>query len=328
MKRKYIYDLIIVALLGAAFLYFQYYTPRSAIKLSQKIDQTPAGSYGADRIALSNDYQDYLSWFLLAGDKTPTLGHYFVGKQRKLLDIRVKKAIEEIKSTPIADGKAHIWSLLNMGAVIKTANKVIAIDTANLPFVSSAHDELASVADIFLTTHADADHYDGELMEKALQNGKKLIFPEGFYFEGDNPNVYKLKSGERSEINGIYVTAYKTDHRGDGNFEIPICWYLIEIGNVKILHSSDGLAFQNPSEIQNLRDRKDIDVFLSNLMLSDENIRDIGPKVAMPLHLFKFMHSQEELDKSTFESALVKYKDKIPGIEIKLLFAGESFETP
>jgi len=328
MKRKHIYDLIIIALFGLVFLYFQYYTPRSAVVLSQKIDQTTADDYDAERLALSKEYQNYLSWFLLADDKTPSIGHYYIGKQRKLLDIRVKQAIEEIKNTPVADGKVRIWSLLNMGAVIKSSNKIIVIDAANLPFVSHAHDELANIADVFLTTHSDADHYGESFLSKALTNNKKIVFPEGFYFKENSPSVYKLKSGQRTNIGGLYVTSFKTDHRGDGNFKIANCWYLIEVSDIKILHSGDGLAFQNPTEIQHLRDRDDIDIFLANLMLSDENIRDINPKMVVPLHLFKFMHSQEELDKSTFESAVAKYEGKISGIELKLLFAGESFEFP
>jgi L-ascorbate metabolism protein UlaG (beta-lactamase superfamily) len=263
---------------------------------------------------------------LLASDKTPSLGHHYVGKQRKLLDVRVKNAIDEIKNTQVAPGKVRIWSLLNMGAVIKSSDKVIALDTANIPYVSSAHNELAETADIFLTTHSDSDHYDRALLLKALESDKTLAFPDGFYFqEENNPNIFKLASGQRTSVDDIYITAYKTDHRGDGNFQIPVCWYLIEIGDIKILYSGDGLAFQNPTESQRLRDRQDIDVFLANLMLSDENVRGINPKVIVPLHLFKYMHSQEELDKSTFASALAKYSGKIGNIDLKLLFAGESF---
>lgn len=328
MKRKYIHDLIIIALMGFGFLYFQYYTPRSAIKLSQRIDLTQAGNYDSERLTLSNDYRNFLSWFLLAKDKTPTIGHYYVGKQRKMLDIRIKQAIDEIKSTPIANGKVHIWSMLNMGVIIKTSNKTIAIDTADLPFVSRAHDELTNIADIFLTTHSDADHYNQSFLSKALMNNRKIAFPDGFYFIENSSGVYMLKSGERTNIDGVYVTAFKTDHRGNGDFKLANCWYLIEVNDIKILHSGDGLSFYNPTEIQRLRDRDDIDIFLANLMLSDENIRDINPKVVAPLHLFKFMHSKEELDNSTFNSVLTKWSGKINDIKMKLLFAGESFEFP
>jgi L-ascorbate metabolism protein UlaG (beta-lactamase superfamily) len=215
-----------------------------------------------------------------------------------------------------------------MGVVVKTHDKIISIDTANIPFVSIAHNELTSIADIFLVTHADADHYDRQLLAEALKNKKTIIFPEGFYFTGEdnNPNIYKLKSGQRTNIDGIYVTAFKTDHRGDGNFQIPNCWFLIEVDGFKILHTGDGLAFQNPTESQYLRDRRDIDIMLTNLMLSDENIRNIKPNVAVPLHLFKYIHSREQLKESTFESAIAKYDQKISGIDMKMLFAGEGFE--
>lgn len=332
MKRKYTVDLVLILMLGMAFLYFQYYTPRSAIRLSERVNQSTAGDYSEDRLSLAKDYEAYLAWILPKGDKTPSIGHYFIGKQRKLLDLRVKQAINEAKNTSIEKGHIRIWSLLNMGVIIKTSDKVIAIDTANIPFVSKAHDELASVVDIFLTTHSDGDHYNSRFLERALEQNKKMVFLEGFYFKDDsdsNPNIIKLTSGKRTNTEGIYITAFQTDHRGDGNFKISNCWYLIEAEGIKILHSGDGLAFENPTEIQNLRDRNDIDIFLANIMLRAQNINEIKPKVMAPLHLFKYMQSQEALTKTGFDDALEQYNvSELSAIDKKFLFAGESFKYP
>jgi hypothetical protein len=315
-----------VALLGIGFLSFEYFANRSASKLSDRIDQSLVGSFDKERLALAKDYKDYLAWGLPPGDQTATIGLHFVGIQRKLLDIRVKRALREIKNSPVKKGETRIWSLLNMGVVIKAADKTIAIDTANIPFASSAHDELSSIADVFFVTHDDSDHYDRALLEKAVANGKKIIALEGLYFKESRSNIIYLRSGVRTNVDNFYATAYQTDHRGNGNFSEENCWYLLEIDGIKILHNGDGLAFKSPNEIQNLRDRKNIDIFLANLMLSPENINDISPKIFVPLHLFKYLQSREALEKSTFQSAIDKYStNELIGIEMKLLFAGESF---
>lgn len=330
MKTKYIVDLSVIGALVIAFLYFQYYTPRSAVKLSRKIDQTEAGSADSTRMNLSKEYTSYLAkWLPRNPDTIPTIGHYYIGQQRKFLDIRVKQAISEIKNAPVSESGVRVWSLLNMGAVIKSSKAVISIDVANIPFVSNSQDELAEVSDILLVTHADSDHFDQKLLKSALSNNKKIVFPKGIYFEktGENSqNIFELESGTRTKIGNIFITAFQTDHRGDGDFNNPSCWYLIEADGVVILHSGDGLAFKSPTESESLRNRKDIDIMLSNVMLDAKNIEAINPKIAVPLHLFKYIHGREQLLDSTFEFAKDKYEQIKPSkTKIMYLFAGEGF---
>jgi hypothetical protein len=328
-RKKYLYDLIIIVLFITTILFVQFYIPQSAISLSKKIDQTTAGDFDDQRLDLSGEYEKYLSKFLPADDQIPSIGHHFIGNQRKLLDLRVKKAIAKIETTNLGKNEIRVWSLLNMGVVVKTNDKIIAIDIANIPYLSTAHNELSEIVDLFLVTHDDADHFDKKLLEQALKNNKKVVFLEDFYFDTDNSqivNILKLKSGVITDVDSIKLTAFKTDHRGDGNFKEPSAWFLVETNNFTILHTGDGLAFQNPNEIQNLRDRKDVDLMLANLMLSRENIEEISPKVHLPLHLFKYLHSREKLSESTFQAAISKYKsEKYSTSEMKMLFAGESF---
>jgi L-ascorbate metabolism protein UlaG (beta-lactamase superfamily) len=330
MKSKYIVDLSLIGLLILAFLYFQYYIPQSAVKLSQKIDQTGAGSSDSTRMNISEEYTSYLARWLPKNPETiPTLGHHYIGQQRKILDIRVEQAISEIKNIPILDPNIRVWSLLNMGAVIKSPNTIVSIDVANIPFLSNSHDELAKISDIFLLTHTDSDHFDQQLLKSALANNKKIVFLEGVYFEKtkeNSQNIFELKSGQRTKIKDIFITAFQTDHRGDGNFDNPNCWYLIEIGKTTILHTGDGLAFKNPTESESLRSRSDIDIMLSNIMLSAKNIEEINPKVVVPLHLFKYIHGREQLSDSTFEIIKNKYEQIKPSKnKIIYLFAGEGF---
>lgn len=330
MKSKHIVDISIIAALALVFLYFQYYTPPSAIRLSQKIDRTVSGATDSGRIALSDEYTSYLSKFLPKNpDTIPTLGHYYIGRQRKLLDVRIKQAISEIKNPAASDAGVRVWSMLNMGAVIKAPDATIAIDTANIPFVSNAHNGLADVADIFLVTHADSDHFDQQLLNNALSRNKKIVVPKGIYFEkdaGNSQNVFELEGGKRTSIGNIFITAFQTDHRGEGDFDNTNCWYLIEVGTTKILHTGDGLAFRNPTESESLRKMGDIDIMMANIMLDAQNIEAINPKVLVPLHLFKYVHGREQLANSTFEAAANKY-EQIKSSDTKkiFLFAGESF---
>lgn len=307
---KYFRDLIIVALFGLVVIISYFYIPPTAQKLNKKISQSE------DRQSLIEEYGNYLGKGL--PEKNPALYFYWFSGQRKLSDLRVKQAIEEIKNTPPQPGKIQIWSLLNMGVVLKTSNHTIAIDTANLPF-SQAHNKLAQIADIFLASHMDSDHYDSGLLQKALQQNKKVI------------DASYLDSGQTENIDGVKITAYQTDHRGDGNFDEPNVWFIVEADGFKLLHTGDGRDFKNKNEADKVYSMKDFDILLGNIMLHPYNIRDLQPKVFVPLHLYKFAGGQDLYQESTIEAVLnnhKKYEKDLQGIKKVYLLPGESFSYP
>ena len=309
------------------------YTPISIINLNKNIDLSDPLILDNKRLGLGKSLEKSLLFFLPKDTgKTPTLLHLFLGNQRKLLDLRFNQAIKEIKDTKVNSGEIKIWSLMNMGVVIKTSNKTIAIDVADMPF-SRVQKKLTDIVDLILITHSDSDHYDSALLKMALKKDKTVIFPENFSFLYDNENsskVFKLKDGEKITSNSINITAFQTDHRNDNNFFEPNAWYLIEIDGFKIIHTGDGWNFKDKNKKEFLKNIK-VDLFLSNVKNHPYNIRDIKPKVVVPLHLYKFMHSREELTESTFDYTVnlySQYQKDLQGIEKVYLFPGESFTYP
>ena len=221
--KKHLGSLIFVFLfvLVVAFSYF--YLPPAVKLLHQKINQSDPLSSDEARLSLVREYDNFLADGL--PERNPALYFYWFSNQRKMSDLRIKKAIEEIKDMAVAKNEMRVWSLLNMGAVIKTEKQTIAIDTANLP-LSWAHNGLADIVDIFIVSHMDGDHYDPNLLKKALGKNKKIFFLKGFIFVDDNPNVYKLPRGDK-KVGGAKITAYQTDHQGDGNFGEPSAWFIL-----------------------------------------------------------------------------------------------------
>jgi len=319
-------SLIFLLLLGLVIVFSYLYLPASAKTLHNKINQSNPLNLNDERWDLVREYDDYLANKL--SENNPQLYFYWFSNQRKISDLRVKKAIEEIKNTEVKTGKIKIWSLLNMGVVIKTDKQTIAIDTANLPF-SQAHNELANLVDIFLVSHMDGDHYDPALLKKALGQNKKVVFLEGFIFDSNQPShTFNLLSGETKDINGVKITAYQTDHRGDGNFKEPNAWFVFEVEGFKLLHTGDGRDFKNKDESQKVYNMKDFDILLVNNAIHPYNIRDLKPKVFIPLHLFKFMSGNDLYQESTIEAVsniYKKYEKDLQGIKKVFLLPGESF---
>ena len=332
MKRYY-FDLLIILAMVLTVVYFWFYTPPQARELDRQRAITDLVVSSEERLDLSQDLTRYFAWGLPKKDRgaTPSLLHFFIGRQRKVLDLSLGRAQKEIREEEIGEGKIKVWSMLNMGTVVKTSQKTIGFDLADTYF-SSVQKGLTDLIDVLLVTHGDRDHFDTELIKKALREGKTVVFPAnfGFYFEeAEAGQIVEIESGESLDLDGVKITAYQTDHRGEGDFNKPNAWYLVETGGFKILHSGDGLQFKKVNEVVSLKSRNDIDIFLANNALSTENIAEIGPKIAVPLHLFKFMQNRESLDESGFKAVSDKYslnQDQLVGIEMKFLFPGESFE--
>jgi len=303
-----------------------FYTPQSVKILHEKVSQSSPINQSTERSNLIGEYENLLAKNL--PENSPALYFYWFSNQRKMSDLRVKKAISEIKNIKVDAGKITIWSFINMGVVIKTDTQTIAIDTANLPF-SQAHNELINLVDIFVVSHMDGDHYDPTLLKKALGQNKKVVFLEGIPLLGDKSKNIALTGGETKDINGVKITAYQTDHRGDGNFNDPCSWLIIETNGFKLLHTGDGREFKNKNESQKVYAMKDFDILLANNQLHPYNIRDLNPKVLVPLHLFKFMSGKDLYQESTIETVsgtYEKYQKDISAVEkIYYLLPGESF---
>jgi len=320
--------LILFILFSAAFIYY-IYIPPSVKDLNNQISRSDPGSLTQTRLDLSSKLAQYLSIGLPKdSDKTPSLLHLFLSNQRKFLDLRLKKVASFLGSNSKKD-QLQITTTVNMGVIAKTNNHTIAFDVADMP-TSVVQKKFASIADIFLVTHMDSDHYDFLLLKKALDQGKTVVFPAGFNFFYDSKNysnIHKLSNGQTVDIDGVKITAYQTDHRMDKDFDQPNAWYLVEVDGYKILHTGDGIEFKDKSLRQKLNQLGDIDVFLVNAKIHPYDIRDIHPKLAIPLHLFKFLHSREELSQSTFNSVAAtynQYSSDLTSIDIKFLFPGES----
>lgn len=328
--KKILKEIFPLVLIAAVCTTYYFYIPKSVKVMNQRIGSSNPDILNEERFQLAEDLASYLAKGLPKNPgKTPTILHLFIGNQRKLVDLRIKEAIEEIKNTKVDSGEVRIWSIMNMGVVVKTENKIIAFDISDI-VLSSVQKKLAGVADVFLVTHGDGDHYDPFLLKKALANGKSVVLPKdmGFLFGDNQTNLYHLEYDRETEVDGIKITAFQTDHRGDGNFMEPNAWYLVKVDGFTLLHTGDGMKFKKEKEKENLG-KYNVDIFLANRKNHSYDVRDVSPKILVPLHLYKYVHNREELEQSTFTYVMDtygKYENELKGIDIKPLFIGESFE--
>jgi len=298
------------------------YNPKSVTTLNRDINSSSPYDTGGSRQEL---YERFDSFILDQATSTPFVGWFVVSKGRKLFELRSKGIVDEIASTVVPEGKIKVWYIYNMGVVAKTSKHIIAFDIA-APYLSFSFRGIGDLADIILTSHVHGDHYDTWV----LKNGKNLVFPAGTYLAKSykNKNLYELESGKKVNIDGASVTAFQTDHRRDQNFDFAVAWYLVEVDGFKLVHTGDGFNFKNMKERDFLY-TQDIDILFANNQTAPFNIRDLSPKVVIPLHMHEIMHTKGYLETDGFGdvmSSFAKEAGSLKGITPYLLFWGESIE--
>ena len=325
MKKKLL-QLVFGVLVGLGGFWWYKQVPQTVIDMNAQIEAFSPNDLTEERKDLLMDFDIFVMPILRGKPKIKLeMLRFLVNKQRKLLDLRTIGAIKKIKETKVEAGRIRIWHLYNMGIVAKTENKVVAFDLARVPF-SKTYGELIEMIDVLITSHLHGDHFDSNMLGQMAEQGKALIFSEG---GGKTDKAIELKSGETIDIDGIKVTAYQTDHRGDGNFYFPCGWFWVEVDGFNLLHTGDGLRFKNEKEAGKIRNRDDLDILLANIMIDPFNIRDLKPRVVVPLHLYELMHGGDWVEENGFDDVVEKYESKseaLRGIGRQLLIWGESFE--
>ncbi len=246
----------ILVLAGGAVFWQKNRLPEEAVLLDEKIRATTPLLLNQERKEVLAEFDE----FVLAGaekdwGEKPSLINFFFSPGRKLFDQRCALAVGEVKESEVKEGKTKLWFLYNMGVVLKTEKTVIAFDLGQ-PWLSDCYGELAETVDLVLTSHAHSDHFDPVFLAQAHRAGATLIFPENCYLktklEKENPQakgkIFNLISGEEREEKGVKIKAFQTDHRGDGNFKLPVAWFWVETEGLEVLHTGDGREFKNQAE--------------------------------------------------------------------------------
>ena len=163
------------------------------------------------------------------------------------------RLIEKINDLRVNEHHIALFFLGQAGIVLKTAdNKLIVIDA----YLSDAVERLFGFkrmipslleageldADLYISTHAHADHLDPDSLPEVVKNEKTLFIGspdcEELYLQHNlTKERYKiLKEGEGCEIYGVRLKAIYADH---GDLAPEAGGILVEIDGFKIYHTGD-----------------------------------------------------------------------------------------
>ena len=219
----------------------------------------------------------------------------------------VRRVLEEVKSTAVAQGSLRAWHVYNMAYVLKGPQHTVLIDFTPYPHFEGCEtwtdadwQAFAEIGDVLAVTHPHRDHTSYPLMERMRTLGKPLVLPcamtnrlTGVRYEaGDDVHVLSSDHAEPVDIGGVKFWNFMGFQGG-----VPCNTYLIEIDDVRVADNGDN----SPKEREwNLVKCPPADVIISSSWSLVTNIvsacaatpgfnRDTA--VFLPSHENELMHS-------------------------------------
>jgi len=208
-------------------------------------------------------------------------------KALKALEMAFDKVLREARETVVSGDVPAVWSVYNMGHIVKTRDSLFSIDLKH-----RRANEFVPLLDFALVTHAHNDHYNpgfARAMEKA---GKPLA--SGFL---KNSAFAEIKARAEAEghadafkIRDVAMRTFRVDHaKAEWGIDFTTA-FEIATGGFRLLHTGDcGVA---NGKLCVKWGRPDLWLLfpMTSLDVADA-VRRIGPKRVVFGHLWELGHA-------------------------------------
>jgi L-ascorbate metabolism protein UlaG (beta-lactamase superfamily) len=312
----------LAVLLGVAF-YLWTSTGNPTEALDKRIASTPLGD--DERRQLLLDFDDFIENNFPTAVTPKT-------QASQLLELRTRRAIEEIRTTVVPEGSMRVWYIYNMGVVIKTHNATIGIDVAGT-YEAPDIEEVGGLLDLLVITHPHSDHLDAKVAATAAKVGAKIVVADekakivhstttSIIRDPEGTGLAELLAGSELasdaligvepwstiEIDGIKITAIPATHTST-TLDVPVDWFYIEASGFGILHTGDGYF---PDERPDLTGKR-VDLYLVHYVdeIFAEDYYELAPqsRVMVPLHLHELGHGEDITSYAMYVNALEQEKN-------------------
>lgn len=210
------------------------------------------------------------------------------------LEAAFEKVMREVKNTKV-NGIPAVWSVYNMGYVIKTRESLFSID-----LVHRRDLEFASMLDFALVTHNHSDHYRRGLCKAVSERGKPLL-----------SNFIPVKGYTRArktfKIKDVEIRTSLIDHN-DWLIDFTTA-FEIKVGNWTLYHTGDSGRGTEP-KLETIWGRPDLWLLFPGCGINTTKaVAKIKAKRIVFGHLWELEHKQNHsgrLDEPLIRRALVR----------------------
>lgn len=196
------------------------------------------------------------------------------------------KILDEVSNHQVDQGSVAVWTLYNMGYIVKTPSTTFGIDIDH-----RWAEQLEPYLDFLCVTHNHVDHANIKLMDAMNKKGKPVI--SNFYSKDAN---YTSQSPDSYTIGDIKIKTDITDHLRDPALPNFVTVFRIECGdnagNFTMLHCGDS-GFKS-TEFENVAGALDLVVLRWGAPRENDILGtgsgQVSPKYAFLSHLIELRH--------------------------------------
>ena len=201
------------------------------------------------------------------------------------------KVRKEIKSTKVAPGTVVLWSLYNMGYIVKTPSHTFGID------VTHKHiEEIAKDLEFVLVTHKHGDHSNAHVYNQLALGESKIIagykLAKPVVWQGKLLDWEYVDVNDRIKIDDIVINCKRVDHNRQDWGKNFVTTYEIDCGadtnHAVIFHTGDAHNYEQLEVAQKP------DFFIFHLAVGlkiQQAIDKIKPEYAIFSHIWEMGHS-------------------------------------
>ena len=209
------------------------------------------------------------------------------------LEAAFEKVMREVKDAKVDDIPA-VWSVYNMGYVIKTRESLFSID-----LVHRRDMEFASMLDFALVTHNHGDHYRKNLC-KAIADRKRLVISNFIPVKG------YTRAKKTFKIKDVEIRTSLIDHN-DWLIDFTTA-FEIKVGSWTLYHTGDSGRGTEP-KLETVWGRPDLWLFFPGCGIDTAKaVAKVKAKRIVFGHLWELEHKQNHqgrLDEPLLRRALV-----------------------
>jgi len=204
-------------------------------------------------------------------------------KALKALEYAFDKVLREAKETVVTGDTPAVWSVYNMGYVVKTRQSLFSIDLNH-----RRGREIVPLLDFALVTHNHGDHWRRDFYDAMDSAGKTVV---SNFLENKGAAECGHTPGERVlKIRDVAIRTFRVDHaKEEWGIDFTTAFEM-RIGNFRLLHTGDCSPANDKLRVESGRPDLWLLFPMTALDVADA-VRRIEPKRVVFGHLWELGHS-------------------------------------
>ena len=153
-------------------------------------------------------------------------------KALKALELAFDKVLREAKDTVVSGDVPAVWSVYNMGYIVKTRESLFSIDLNHRRGTA-----FAPLLDFALVTHNHGDHWRGDFYRAMDSAGKTVV---SNFLANKGASVCGLAPAENVfKINDVEIRTFRVDHAKEAWGINYTTGFEMKVGRFRLLHTGD-----------------------------------------------------------------------------------------